>query len=209
MENQMKQIGMLVLSWLVLFMSYPAYGDSKVQITNIKPKHYDEHSNSFQSAPLKIEYDTDSKQFTFTISESPNITVFLINGDSADFLLQVIEKYLQWNQKAIEKEVTLTKELSKLDAEITFWRTATGAVYTGGKEELTLTFASRSSIDHRLAIKFPQFTSEFTKYVSHWPKTLYLDFNDATKLKETLSEEGLQKLIVKANKQVAIEAEFN
>ena len=198
------------LIFLCFAMACPLYAHAQdsLSVSYIKGTHYNETLNSFKGVPFKVDYNFKTKDRKFTIVETINTTVFVLTAENSKLLQRALAKYQRWSRQANEEGVRLTKELGKVSAETTFWKTGGGKFFLGGPEELTLLFASRANNDHRFAIHFPNFRSRYNRYAEHKPRTLYLELSEVTKLAGILSEEGLQGLLDQAQKQSEIESRF-
>ena len=71
------------------------------------------------------------------------------------------------------------------------------------------TFFSRNSQTHELVLQFEKITSRSNEYIDHKPEALYLTYKDVLELKKIISENEISQVIMKINKQKAIEDDFN
>jgi len=202
----MKPIHLLILSAFIL--SAGAYADSKKYRNDINPKRYNSvWEKQFETAS-RLDYDPEKKTFDFYVKESLFLSGFTMTRENADQLIKAIEKYEEWNKKAIEKEVTLEKDISEISLKDIFWQSGDDWRFSG-KTQTTASFFSQSKTRHQFILMFPKVTDKYNKYSDHKPDIIYFDFAEAVKFKEALKEESIKAFLKKTEEQAKIDAEFN
>lgn len=192
----------------ILLLSMPALSDSINYRNDIKTMHFNDLFSRMIDRPLRIDYDETTKQFDFYIKEAIYLTGFTITREEADKIISLIEKYEEWNTKAKEMSVTIDKEIGKFKPKNTFWSINSGDWSIGKEAEITISFFSQNKDRHQIVFSFPRLESIKNKHIKHKPEESYFDYDEAIKLKESLSDTAVTEFIVKAKEKAAIEAQF-
>ena len=181
--------------------------DEITYCTSIKPTQFNDIWKRHFESGFRISYETNKNEFIFYSSETLTLFGFSLNRAQADSLIKIIDKYIEWNNKAIAKKVKIEKEIATLPIWLTFWKM--GDEWSMGTDtEFSFYFFSQTEIIHQLLFIFPKITSRSNEFDTHKGETLYFDFKNASKLRSVLLKENVVTFLAGAKKQAEIEKEF-
>jgi hypothetical protein len=162
--------------------------------------------------------DTTLRESVFVVYETEDNDIYLIKDDiegrvivlisDISIVLSNINKYIEWNSKAISKNVSLEKTISFINLQIVF---SFGEEYHASKEvnRAEFKFLSQSNKRHFLCIIFPNVISKKNRFLSKKVETMYFDINQAITFKKMLSSHKIKLMIDAHNKKNKIAEGFN
>ena len=160
---------------------------------------------------INFKYDKDEDIVYMYVYDIMYTSTHLLDKKSRETLSSIIDKYFEWNEKAISKEVEIKKNI-EIDLDVRgvfklgdewYWSSKIPSSSIQGK------FFSQNVKRHQLLLIFGKIQASSNEYMDHKPETLYLDFEEAVELKKALSQDLIDEVILKIEKQKAIENEFN
>ncbi|WP_444919339.1 hypothetical protein ACJJID_00100 (plasmid) [Microbulbifer sp. CnH-101-G] len=202
---------MKVLWMVVIFavFSVSAFAESLTYRDDIKPMTYNDILKKQLVTGTRVDYDPEKDQFEFYIKQGISLVGFKLSRNQADSLIETIDKYQAWDQKAKKKAVTLEKEIAQVPTGEVYWRFGNGDWSFGPDANLRMVFFSQNTERHQLVMQFSKFVSSRNSYLGHNPQALYFDYDEALKLRDSLKKESVAQFIIQAKNQAAIDAEFN
>ena len=138
------------------------------------------------------------------------ITAHLLNKEHRKILISIVDKYLEWNEKAISKEVTLEK-IIEIDLVVRGVYKSLDEWYWSCNKPSSLiipSFLSQNTKRHQLILSFGKIQSCSNEYMDHKPDQLYIDYEEALIIKQLLTQESIDKTIQEYEKQKSIEDDF-
>lgn len=198
----------VIFSVLFLLGSFSTTANSLTYRNDINPKYYnDVWKKQFESS-ARIDYDPERDEYDFYIKQNLYLVGFTIPRPQADELIEAIDKYKAWREKAINESVKLAKDIAQIEAKFSFWKAGKGEWRNGNEAQLTMHFFSRNTEIHQLVVFIEKFVDRKNSFVTHKPDELYFDYDVAMKLREALTREHTQAFLVEAKKKAEIDAAF-
>jgi len=124
-------------------------------------------------------------------------------------LRKTIDKYLEWEALAVEKQVTLEKAIpdSTISGPVVFrfgddW-------YSASALELYFSFLSQNENRHQLVINSNKVESRTNSFIDYKIETLYLDKEQVLLFKDGISEEAFTKKLDDFEDQKDVDSMFN
>ncbi len=175
---------------------------------DINAFHYNDILKQMLKAETQLNYDDEYNEFMFYFSDGLIKNVIIIDENETKKILTAIDKYEDWNKKAIKKAVTLEKNIAKIELGVNSWRIGNTEWVKSDAITLSITFLSQNKNRHQLLFSFSKAQAMANDYLTNRPCSLYFDTKDIEKLKESLSSEAVKKFLIKMKKQKKIEEEF-
>ena len=178
---------------------------SKNEIT---AKRFNDVWKSFSDVPLRLTFEEATGNVSIYFMDTMFAVALEFDQAAKDTLILRVNKYLAWNDKAIEKQVKLEKLIGNV--EFTGWfktgddwhRTSLNGAITA------VTFFSQNTNTHQMVLVFSKFESASNSIIDHKPDALYFDMQSAKLLVKQLSTEYIQEKLKEIGEQKEIEDEF-
>ncbi|WP_394131029.1 hypothetical protein [Shewanella maritima] len=199
----------LLVTLVLLLLSYSSYGADERYVNNIQPQYFDEEVNRLKTADASIDYNAEKDEFTIYFYEGMYVVGLRLSRSAADSLIAMIDKYESWNKKATVKAVTLDKEIAKVHTGYTFWRLGNSPWRVGRSVDLSLHFYSQSAKHHQLVFVIPKLQSIDNQYINYHPKEPHFDLEQAISLRDYFDRDNVIAFVRQKQKQADIDAEFN
>jgi hypothetical protein len=171
---------------------------------------YNEISKNFDKTQFSIIYEEQNDIYLFFYRDYSYRYWLGMNKDNLNSFRNTLNKYLDWEQKAIDNKVELEKEIpDSLIPSAIFWKD--NYDYEGhiGSTFFSFTFFSQNITDHQLVISFSKAQDNNDKYSTVKIDDLYLYNTDVKYLLSALSEANIEYAIEKGKKQQEVEKLFN
>ena len=195
-----------IIYLLVLISSIVFAGQDQYQL--VTAHHYNDVWKSLRSFNLDLRYDIGDDMVYIYIQEFVQTVAFKIDKKDRQIMIARLDKYLEWQQKAIEMEVELEKNI--------------GDIYLKGYYELgddwhnsckkscmiRFIFKSQNTKWHQVVFSFGKIQDCNNEYSTHTPEQIYMEYKDVLILKEALTEERLKAVIKEIKKKNLIEDVF-
>jgi len=142
----------------------------------------------------------------FYFNDFVNRNSIEINLEKKNEILDIINKYKEWNDQAIKENVKIEKEINKMKiVEISWKYLSSEDWYGSGRNDIFFKFFSQNTKHHQLLIIFPKVKSYNNEFITNRPETLYLDYNNVLILEKLLSDDYInaQLELAKADKKKA------
>ena len=169
--------------------------------------------NSLIKRQLKSEYvlnyDTENKQAYFIIEGGGLATFFVsaIKDEQRVKLLSYLDKYQDWNKKAMSEGVTLEKEIGSFNAR-GMWMVNKDMMNDSDGHDVSASFFSQNKSTHQFVLQFQKYTSSTNQFETEQPDDLYFSYSQAKDFEKLLTDESIQVAIKKAAKGKKITDEF-
>ncbi len=160
-------------------------------------------------AEVGILYIPDVSVFYLARDNWLGLEFIKLDRSGMNMLISVLDKYLEWEKIAVENETTITKDIP-----IGPVRTAVGWEYgddwyfssgwdtpSNGPLELEATFFSQNNTNHQLVLSTNKVESLTNKYIDYEMETLYFSKSQVLALKEGISEEAIEDLLLKIKEE--------
>jgi hypothetical protein len=190
-----------IISLNLLFADQEAY-------QKVTGYHYNDVWKSMNDFSLDIRYDIGEDKVYIYIPEFIHTVAYELDKEDRQKLITILEKYFEWQNKAIEMEVELEKNIDDVVLKGYFklgddWRSSCKKSCL-----IRLSFFSQNTTRHQLVFSFGKINACYNEYSDHKPDQVYMDYNDAIILKSALTQEKLQSVINEVEKKKSIEDAF-
>ena len=170
--------------------------------------HFNDVWKSMSDFNLDLRYDIDEDKVYIYIPEFIYTVAYELDKEDRQKFISVLEKYLEWQQKAIEMEVKLEKNIDDVELKGYFklnddWQSS---CYKSCL--IRFSFLSQNTTRHQLVFSFGKINACYNEYSDHKPDQVYMEYDDAVILKDALTEEKLQTVIIEVEKKKSIEDAF-
>lgn len=166
---------------------------------------YNEVWESERLHDIDLRYDTDRDIYYLYIDIGLTIrgVAMMFDTSSVEKLRYVFNKYLDWNKKAIENQVEITKDIALLELQPLFrW----GDEWHISRYYLGCRFGSLTTNKHILAIVGT--LESITNKLKESSIGLMFTQSDVERISKWITPQQLSAYRVKAEKQLSIEAMF-
>jgi hypothetical protein len=176
---------------------------SEITLGTVKYYEYNSMLETIIESKTKIAYDTKDKIVYIVLSDILG-TSFV--GTKENYLIiSNINKYLEWNTKAIQKGVKIEKTISSIKMNM-YW--PLGDTYYNAVCNVEFRFLSQNNNIHMLCLIFPKVVSAKNKYMSHKAETMYFTKSQAMALKNIISIKNINKMLLENSKNSKIQEDF-
>jgi|TARA_B100001971_G_C18050446_1_gene462559 hypothetical protein len=170
--------------------------------------HFNDVWKSMSDFNLDLRYDIDEDKVYIYIPEFIYTVAYELDKEDRQKFISVLEKYFEWQQKAIEMEVKLEKNIDDVELKGYFklnddWQSS---CYKSCL--IRFSFLSQNTTRHQLVFSFGKINACYNEYSDHKPDQVYMEYDDAVILKDALTEEKLQTVIIEVEKKKSIEDAF-
>lgn len=131
-----------------------------------------------------------------------------LSEDGRNLLTKMIDKYLDWEELAISKRVTISKNIPDLKIPVFAYYTSFDEPHIVKNLTLTASFHSISPKEHYLILETDEKQTSDNDYIKYSMDPWYFSHDSAIILKNSISNENITKKIDEYNKQVELENEF-
>ena len=193
----------IIIATLVLIASISAKEitvNSKLKYTYINTTFGTKHVKD-----VSISYSTEKDEYSIAFQGSIDAVVFVFKEAGELGLTNSISKYKEWNKKATDKGMTLTKNINKTTIYNAYFMQF--GEWHGGSGDVTYKFISESKKKHYMAIlgTIQSDSNQFSKTSIQ----ICLDYRQAIALQKALTVKSLEVYKKKALKKSLEMSEFN
>ena len=196
-----------VLSTLILFFCMHSISAEEIVIYQGKASHFNEFLSGMTDAQFAIKYDTEEKIYYFFSSDIMKKGWVKLTETQLVEFRGTLNKYLQWEKTAIEKQVEIDKEFpeSALSCDVV-WKFGEDWYYSN----LTMSFKffSQSKTRHQFILFSNNVSSKSNEFVDYKIEPFYFDKKHVSNLIDGISEEAIKNIISEAAKKQEIEDSF-
>lgn len=196
-----------VLSTLILFFCMHSISAEEIVIYQGKASHFNEFLSGMTDAQFAIKYDTEEKIYYFFSSDIMKKGWVKLTETQLVEFRGTLNKYLQWEKTAIEKQVEINKEFpeSALSCDVV-WKFGEDWYYSN----LTMSFKffSQSKTRHQFILFSNNVSSKSNEFVDYKIDPFYFDKKHVSNLIDGISEEAIKNIISEAAKKQEIEDSF-
>jgi len=170
--------------------------------------HFNDVWKSMSDFNFDLRYDIGDDKVYIYIPEYIQTVAYELDKDDRKKLIDIIDKYFEWHQKAIEMEVELEKNIDDVELK-GYYKLGDDWHYSCKKSCLVRSsFFSQNTTNHQLVFSFGKIQSCYKEYSDHKPDQIYMNYDDVFILKSALTEEKLQAVIKEVEKKKSIEDAF-
>ena len=191
----------------LLFLSFMF--SEQIQLGLVNVNLYNEMLKNFRDVEIKFKYDQSTDQILMYTYDF-RTTVHILNKEDREIFISMFDKYIEWNEKAISKEVTLEKTI-EIDLVVRgVFKSVDDWHWSCERPSNSIVagFFSQNTKRHQLVLSFGKIQSCSNKYIDHKPDQLYVDYEEALIIKQLLTQDSLDKAIQEFEKQKSIEDDF-
>ncbi len=163
--------------------------DKKIQF-NV----YNDILKDFKGNTAFLIYDIEDQAVGISFVDFIHSNRIFLNDESRLQLISLLDKYLEWEQTAVENKDKLDKVLGTVPSKA-YWNVKNREMYTSYSQSLTVTFFSQNPSRHQVVISFPQYKSVRNQYITHSPETMYLEKKSAVQLRDLLKNDSVQAAV--------------
>tara|TARA_A200000113_G_scaffold131082_1_gene117916 strand:+ start:693 stop:1295 length:603 start_codon:yes stop_codon:yes gene_type:complete len=196
-----------VLSALILFFCMHSISAEEIVIYQGKASHFNEFLSGMTDSQFAIKYDTEEKIYYFFSSDIMKKGWVKLTETQLVEFRGTLNKYLQWEKTAIEKQVEIDKEFpeSALSCDVV-WKFGEDWYYSN----LTMSFKffSQSKTRHQFILFSNNVSSKSNEFVDYKIEPFYFDKKHVSNLVDGISEEAIKNIISEAAKKQEIEDSF-
>lgn len=201
MKKKLVIFSMFLLLGINIFATeYKFYEGSCYEANDLLGKLY--------SYDFYINYDTELNVFAFTVVDYFETKVLVFSKENIASLRKNIEKYFEWNDLAIEKQTTLSKQLPDSHMEVTYLELSGNDVYSSFNFGLDFVFFSQNKLNHQLVIMGDTVPSMQNEYIDCEISDLYFDNEQITQLYNAFSEENIAAKMKEYEEKAEVENLF-
>ncbi len=195
MNNLFRHMRYGFIIWTILCLLMFSTGYADVYPKEITYFEFNSHMfdkwTGYLELNIKFTYVLERDLVSIYYKSEYGMVALLLFKSSREKLLEYIEKYEEWNKKAIEKQVYLKKFMGNLDMGIYF--KYGGHWHKGGSIIGKTHFLSIHKTQHQLIIKPIKAVSQENKYLIFKPDILYFTYEDVQILKKALQGDFIQQ----------------
>ena len=170
---------------------------------------YNDLFQEMSESQFGIKYDDEKQIFYFYTQDYINKGWIIISEENLIILRNVLNKYLEWEKKAIENKITIEKELP--DSNITtkvIWEFG-DEWYSSNNLKIKFTFFSQTENIHQLVISSNKTTSSSNEFINFKIDTLYLNKDQIIEFLNGITDEEIKKRIDEIEQKKKIENLFD
>ena len=197
----------IILSALILFFCMHSISAEEIVIYQGKASHFNEFLEGMTDAQFAIKYDTEEKIYYFFSSGIMNKGWVKLTENQLVVFRSTLNKYLQWEKTAIEKQAEINKEFpeSALFCDV-LWKF--GEDWYSSNLTMSFKFFSQSKTRHQFILYSNNVSSSSNEFVDYKIEPFYLDKKQASDLIDGISEEAIKNSIAEAAKKQEVEDLF-
>jgi len=175
-----------------------------------KGKRFNDVWKQFTDVQCNFKYN-NSEDMLYMYIYGYTTTAHLLDKEQRAILTSIVNKYFEWNEKAISKEVEIEKTI---DIEL-----VVRGVFNLGDEwhwsckkpsnSIVAKFFSQNTKRHQLVLSFEKIKSCSNSYIDYKPDQLYFDYEEVLIISKLLLQEALDETMKEFEKQESIEDDFN
>lgn len=198
----------LILCFVIfLGLSLYANADEYLLFTG-KCYEYNSIGKSLSNKDFALKYDDESDVFYLRTSDWMNDAWIHLSWKDLDKLRKIFEKYFEWEKLAVEKQITLEKEIpdSTIKTKVT-WEFGDNW-YSDKNFILGFIFFSQSSTRHQLVLQTSKAIGS-NQFVTYKIDGYYFDKHQVQIFLDSIDEEKIKKQIEKFKKDKEQKDLFN
>ena len=133
---------------------------------------------------------------------------FILSRSTAQQLVALMEKYREWNTKALGMGTTVQKDIGVLSVGI-FWMDYDDEWRRGARPAAaTCSFLSQNKQRHQMTMKFEKVPSIENEYMNHRPETIYFDVEGINAFLEAFSSANIETRVAEHGRKKQLESQF-
>lgn len=190
----------ILLSCNLLVLITLSVNAEEIPYFKFRANMIDYHRGLFQ-LPIQFTYRPREDIANLYYQSGYFRVALLFTREDRDALLRYIDKYEEWNKKAIEKKMAFVKRIGLLNLKIYF--KYADSWYEGNHTYTKADFYSFSTTRHLFILQFFKVTTFRNFNLRFRPDLLYFNYDDAQILKQAMNQNFIDKK-VKENKDQQI-----
>lgn len=176
----------------------------------VKGNYYNDVWKTLGERNLDLRYDIKEDKVSIYFKEFITTVAYELDKLDRGIFTALIDKYIEWRNKAIEMEVKLEKTIGDFRLRGYFklgddWHSSFPSSWKPCL--VTASFLSQNKERHQFVLSFGKIRTR-NEYINHKPETLYFDYDDVLILREGLTVEKLMEVKKEVEKKKAIEDAF-
>ena len=197
----------MLMILVVLFFSNTLQAEQEAY-QKVTGYHYNDVWKSMSDFNFDLRYDSSEDKVYIYIPEFVHTVAYELDKEDRQQLIVILDKYFEWQKKAIEMEVELEKNID--DIELKGYFKLGDDWHSSCKKSclIRLSFFSQNITRHQLVFSFGKINACYNEYSDHKPDQVYMDYDDAVILKGALTQEKLQAVVKEIEKKKSIEDAF-
>ena len=204
----------LLISVITLFILCPVFSE-EIDVYHGTASSYDTISKRLYVSHYGIKYETDNSQYYLVTTDDFNQVWIHLNYENIVTLRYILNKYLEWESMAIEKQVAIEKDIpdSRISTTVSLMFTDDDQIWLYGKDfrssdlfNLYFTFLSRNENRHQLVIESNKVEARGFDYELI---PLHLNKENVLDLLDSISEESIETVINVYNNRQKLLDEFD
>lgn len=196
------------ISIIILFLFSISVSANEIFLANIAFERYIENIKIFKKEEFKINYDVKEYVYYIFIPDTIFESIIKISPENINKIVNIINKYFEWNKKATLKKVKIEKKIDTIEPDMYIFGCSGEWFLPAENPSIDFYFFSENQENHKLVLVISKMYANNNQYITYKPKDLYLSYEQIKKLKNCLSNEFLNKKINEFKKQKEIENEF-
>ena len=169
---------------------------------------YDTSTQNMSNCNLEFKYNLKKDVVYLVLSEDSVYVGYLFDAEARDSLSNMLNKYLDWQTKAVDMDAELDKEINKIHLAAYFNYKNSKIIYTNGYALLKTYFLSQDIGWYQLVLKLGRIEDRHNRFISHKPKNIYLDKAQVIELKKAFDSNYLETFKQNIKKQRSIRKLF-
>ena len=198
----------LLIFVITLFILCPIFSE-EIDIYHGTASTYNTILKDLYDSDYAIRYETDNEHYYLVTSDYLNQGWIFLNHENIVTLRYILNKYLEWESMAIEKQVAIEKDIpdSRISTKVS-WLYGDD-YYNSNHFNLYFVFFSQNENWHQLVIKSNKAESSKNEYIDYKLDSLYLNKENVLDLLNSISDKSIEIVINDYNNLQNIEDDFN
>lgn len=191
---------------LTLFNSKLYADNTEELVGSLQYSQYNEFADSYMNKSLTVCHDGENEKTALYWNQFPRFAAVMDDADR-EGLVELLKKFLEWEKKAITKQVKIKKDIGTLEFLLGFVSDEKWHI-SPAKVPVSFTFFSVDKDSHELLITFDKIQSRQNEFLSHTPEKMFIDSKNVSLLVKYLSDTEIQKALKKYQKRKENEEDF-
>jgi len=195
---------MIKNSLLILFFFMLTTYAQEEHLFSLTGSVYDASAQKMSNCNLEFKYNLKKDVVYLMLAEDSVYVGYLFDAEARDSLSNMLDKYLDWQTKAVDMDTEVDKEINKIHLAAYFNYKNSKEIYTNGYALLKTYFLSQDIDWHQLILKFGTIEDRHDRFMSHKPKNIYLEKSQVIEFKKAFNTNYLEdfKQSIKKKKNI-------
>ena len=197
----------IIAAILIISSLAIAAEDDAVTLFSTTGQVYNSVWKNLQDRAVRMMSGGEQGTVLFAYMDYSGVVGVTLDAEGRSRVRKIIAKYIEWNRKATQKGVEITKEIGAVQSVPCAFPWA--SEFHIGLSTVRFGFYSMDTGDHRLSMSIDKVTSSKNQFVSTTPNTLYLEKKEASALLKALSEKVIRaKIAAEMKKRRSVYSDF-